>query len=163
MTERSHEAVEQPTGATRRAVILGAGAVGAAGLLAACGGDEPATPTNPPAGGNTTAPGQAPTTAAAEQLKVADIPVGGGKFLQDRHVLVTQPNAGDIKAFDATCTHMGCTVSEISGGKMICECHLSEFNITDGSVARGPNTGQPLTRGLAQVRVTVNGDTFTIG
>jgi Rieske Fe-S protein len=153
MTERSQEAVEHPTRSTRRAFILGAGAAGAAGFLAACGGDEPTTPT-------TTGPGR--TTAAPEPFKVADIPVGGGKYLQDRHALATQPTAGDIKAFDATCTHMGCTVSEISGGLMTCECHLSQFRITDGSVARGPNTGQPLTRGLAPLRVTVTGDTFTI-
>jgi Rieske Fe-S protein len=156
MTDSINAAADQ--GATRRAVIIGAGAVGAAGLLAACGAEEPTTP---PTGGNTTAPGQAPTTA--EPLNVADIPVGGGKFLQDRHALVTQPTAGEIKAFDATCPHMGCTVSEISGGKMTCECHLSQFNITDGSVARGPNTGQPLTRGLAPLRVNVTGDTFTVG
>ena len=58
---------------------------------------------------------------------------------------------------------MGCTVSEISGGVMTCECHLSQFRITDGSVAKGPNTGQPLTRGLAPLGVTVTGDTFTVG
>ncbi len=121
------------------------------------------SPTTTPPGGNTTTPGQARTTAAPEQFKVADIPVGGGKYLQDRHALVTQPTAGEIKAFDATCTHMGCTVSEISGGLMTCECHLSQFRIADGSVAKGPNTGQPLTRGLAPLRVTVTGDTFTVG
>ena len=158
MTERNQGAVEQPAGSTRRAVILGAGAAGAAGLLAACGADEPTTP-NPP--GNATAPRPAPT--AAEPLKVADIPVGGGKYFQDRHMLVTQPTAGDIKAFGATCPHMGCTVSEIGGGLMTCECHLSQFRITDGSVAKGPNTGQPLTRGLAPLRVTITGDTFTVG
>lgn len=152
MTEQNQGAIGAG-GASRRTVLLGAGAVGAAGLLAACGGDGPTTPT-------TTGPGR--TTAAPEQFKVADIPVGGGKFLQDHHALVTQPTAGDIKAFDATCTHMGCTVSDVSGGLMTCECHGSQFRITDGSVARGPNTGQPLTRGLAPLRVTVTGDTFTV-
>jgi Rieske Fe-S protein len=162
MTENYPDAVEA-SGTTRRAMLLGAGTVGAAGLLAACGGGEPTVPptNNPPARGNTTAPGQAPTTA--EAIKVADIPVGGGKFYQDRHALITQPTAGDIKAFDATCTHQGCTVSDISGGLMTCECHGSQFRITDGSVARGPNTGQPLTRGLAKLPVTVNGDTVTVG
>jgi Rieske Fe-S protein len=159
MTENNPHAVEA-SGTTRRAVLLGAGAVGAAGLLSACGDEPTAQTNNPPAGASTTAPGQAPTTA--EAIKVADIPVGGGKFYQDRHALVTQPTAGDIKAFDATCTHMGCTVSDISGGLMTCECHGSQFRITDGSVARGPNTGQPLTRGLAKLPVTISGDTVTV-
>jgi Rieske Fe-S protein len=57
---------------------------------------------------------------------------------------------------------MGCTVSAVSGGLMTCECHGSQFRITDGSVARGPDTGQPLTRGLAKLTVTLNGDTITI-
>src|SRR4030095_611615 len=103
MTEQNQGAIGAG-GASRRMVLLGAGAVGAAGLLAACGGDQatappphppararahaPAPPPTPPAGD--AAPGKAPTTAA-EEIKVADIPVGGGKFLQDRHALVTQP------------------------------------------------------------------------
>ena len=163
MTESSQEAVGQ--GATRRAVILGVGVVGAAGVLAACGGGDPSeTPTNnPPAGGNTS-PGQTTTTtAAASEIKVADIPVGGGKVYGNLNVVVTQPTAGDIKAFDATCTHMGCQVGGVSGGRITCPCHGSQFNITDGSVAMGPNTGQPLTRGLAKLTLTVNGDSITIG
>ena len=160
MTER------QVDGTTRRVVLLGAGAVGAAGLMAACGADEPsgAASTNAPAvasgpGGETTT-GGAPTTGSG--IKVADIPVGGGMYFPDGHFIVTQPTAGDIKAFDATCTHMACTVSAISGGLMTCECHGSQFRIADGSVARGPNTGQPLTRGLAPLNVTVTGDTVTV-
>jgi Rieske Fe-S protein len=33
---------------------------------------------------------------------------------------------------------MGCTVSQISGGKIECPCHGSEYSIATGDVLRGP-------------------------
>jgi Rieske Fe-S protein len=33
---------------------------------------------------------------------------------------------------------MGCTVANISGGKIICPCHGSMYSIKDGSVLGGP-------------------------
>jgi Rieske Fe-S protein len=155
MTDRSREVGEQP-GTTRRAVILGVGAAGAAGLLAACGGDET------PSGGSNRGNGQPPANQTPTEIPLADIPVGGGKYYQSEHVIITRPTENEVKAFDATCTHMGCTVGHVGDGLMTCECHGSQFRITDGSVAKGPDTGQPLSRGLATRRVTVTGDTITI-
>jgi Rieske Fe-S protein len=68
----------------------------------------------------------------------SDIPVGGGKIFADQKVVVTQPVAGTYKAFSSTCTHLGCTVNQISGGLIHCPCHGSEYSITDGSVKGGP-------------------------
>jgi nitrite reductase/ring-hydroxylating ferredoxin subunit len=161
MAETRSDAVES-SGTTRRAVLLGAGAAGAAGVLAACGGEEPGgTPAANPPGGATTR-GGAPTTAASA-IKVAEIPVGSGKIYGNRSLVVTQPTTGDFKAFDTTCPHQGCQVSEIGGGLITCGCHGSQFRIADGSVARGPNTGQPLSRGLTPLSATVDGDTITVG
>ena len=52
--------------------------------------------------------------------------------------MVTQPTAGEFKAFSAVCTHMGCTVSQIADGRIDCPCHGSEYSITDGAVLAGP-------------------------
>lgn len=161
------EGVTGVGGASRRAVLLGVGATAAAGVLAACGGDEPATPTtSQPGGGATTggatSAGAAPTTAAGGGIKVADIPVGGGVIFGDRQAVVTQPTVGDFRAFDTTCPHQGCLVSEVTGGLITCPCHGSQFRIADGSVAHGPNNGQPLSRGLTAKNVTVAGDQLMI-
>ena len=56
----------------------------------------------------------------------------------DKDVVVTQPTAGEYKAFSATCTHQGCKVKSVADGVIVCPCHGSKFAIADGSVASGP-------------------------
>jgi Rieske Fe-S protein len=130
-----------PSPPTRRSVLGAAVAVGAAGALAACGGDDSGSsgPGSPPAGG------QVLTSAA-------DVPVGGGVILTDEKVVVTQPTAGTFKAFSSTCTHQSCQVTGISGGRITCPCHLSNFSIADGS----PDGLAPSP--LPEVAITVEGD-----
>jgi Rieske Fe-S protein len=70
----------------------------------------------------------------------SDIPVGGGRIYPDRQIMVTQPAANDFKAFNAKCTHAGCTVSKVENGLILCPCHGSAFSTTDGSVRNGPAT-----------------------
>jgi len=150
MTDR-----DQPTkvpGTTRRALLLGAGAIGAAGVLAACGSSNPAPPTT---NGGNGGGGGAP--ANPQTIKVSDVPAGGGAIFPDQNVVVTQLTAGQFKAYSATCTHEQCLVARIQAGKIICPCHGSEYNIADGSVAVGPAT-----RPLPSRTVTVTGDTLTV-
>ena len=146
MTDRD-QPIQAP-GPTRRALLLGAGAIGAAGVLAACGSSNPAPPTTNGGGGGNASP---------QSIKVADVPAGGGAIFADQNVVVTQLTAGEFKAFSATCTHEQCIVSRIQGGKIICPCHGSQYNLTDGSVAVGPAT-----RPLPPRTVTVTGDTITV-
>jgi Rieske Fe-S protein len=173
LDERHQTVTDSNEGASRRAVLLGAGAAGVAGLLAACGsGDTPGptapTSTTPPA---TTNPSPSPSpslnpnaaaspSAAGEDpnaIKAADIPVGGGAIYPDKRVVVTQPTAGTFKAFDATCTHQGCLVTQVSGGTINCACHGSEYKVADGAVVRGPAT-----RALPPKTATLNGATITV-
>lgn len=147
---------------TRRALLAGAGAVGASVLLAACGSDDSK-------GGQ--APNVSPTTAGEPEdnttggatgsgstlAKTSEIPVGGGKIIPSSSVVVTQPTAGQFKAFSAICTHQGCPVSSVDGGTINCTCHGSRFSISDGS----PQTG-PATQALAAKNVKVNGGNVTL-
>ncbi|MCH0543247.1 Rieske (2Fe-2S) protein [Streptomyces sp. MUM 203J] len=70
--------------------------------------------------------------------ETSEVPVGGGKIFADEKVVVTQPAAGDFKAFSAVCTHQGCTVGSVTNGLINCPCHGSRFRIADASVAAGP-------------------------
>jgi Rieske Fe-S protein len=135
--------------ATRRAVLRGVGAVGVAaigaGALAACSSNEDDIGIDGGANG------------PAKQIKVADIPVGGGTIYPDQVIVVTQPVAGQFKAFSAMCMHLGCVVTKIDNGKIICPCHGSEYNIADGSVYLGPST-----TALTPRKVTVTGDSIKV-
>ncbi|MER7761480.1 Rieske (2Fe-2S) protein [Streptomyces sp. NPDC097619] len=66
--------------------------------------------------------------------------------------MVTQPVAGEFKAFSAVCTHSGCTVSKVANGTIDCPCHGSRFAVADAAVVAGPAP-----RPLPEKRITVTG------
>lgn len=134
---------------TRRAVLAGACATCAAGVLAACG-----TTTAP--SGSGTASGRATPAPGTALTSTADVPVGGGTVLADQGIVVVQPSAGSFAAYSARCTHTGCTVGEVAGGTIICPCHGSTFAL-DGSVVTGPAR-----TGLGRRAVTVTGGMLTL-
>ncbi len=129
----------------RRGVLRMAGVVAGAGALAAC--SSPPVPT-------TQAPAAAPAPGGRP---VSDVPVGGGKIYTDTQTVVTQPEAGTLKAFDTTCPHQGCPVTSIVSKQIICPCHGSAFDISTGDRVAGPAQ-----TGLTPKKVTVSGDTFTV-
>ncbi|SFF65711.1 Ferredoxin subunit of nitrite reductase or a ring-hydroxylating dioxygenase [Actinacidiphila alni] len=157
-----------PVPPTRRRIVAAAGGVGLAAALAACGNsddssndassDTSSPSSSAPATDPTTSDaGAAPSTSAAAGGgtplgKTSDIPVGGGKIFADQKVVVTQPTAGQYKAFSSTCTHQGCQVASVSDGTINCPCHGSKFHVADGSVAGGPAMAP-----LPPEKVTVSG------
>ncbi|MET9432018.1 Rieske (2Fe-2S) protein [Streptomyces sp. NPDC003036] len=145
----------------RRAVVAAAGGAGLAAVLTACGGSDSPAPSGagqPAAGtGSTGTTGGAGGAGGAGQVlaKTADIPEGGGKVFGE--VVVTQPRAGEFKAFSAKCTHAGCAVKDVADGVINCPCHGSKFDATDGSVKAGPATSP-----LAAAPITVDGDSIKL-
>ena len=86
-------------GLTRRHALGAAMAGVAVPALAACGSDDgpssTATDTETPTGGASSPSGP------AVLAKTSDVPVGGATFLESPSIVVTQPAAGDFKAFTA--------------------------------------------------------------
>ncbi|MFE6845339.1 Rieske (2Fe-2S) protein [Streptomyces sp. NPDC057686] len=154
---------------TRRRTVLAAGAATLAGtVLSGCGSDggseaaadnAPAAPAAGSGSGGADGSGGAGSGAGGGQAlaQTSDIPVGGGKVFKDQKVVVTQPMAGQFKAFSATCTHQGCSVATVKDGNIVCPCHQSLFKIADGTVAGGPAT-----RPLAAAKISVEGDKITL-
>ena len=134
--------------ATRRGVLAGVGLVGLAGAITACGaGASSSAPAAGNAGITPAAPGSATPAgsgagssapAANALAATSQIPVGSGMIFSGPQVVVTQPSAGEFKAFSAVCTHMGCIVSQVSNGTIDCPCHGSQYSITTGDVVAGP-------------------------
>jgi nitrite reductase/ring-hydroxylating ferredoxin subunit len=136
--------------------------------LAACAGDDESS-TSPPedetsSGDGTNGSGDSAGNgaggsgggAAPPAIKAADIPEGGGKIYEDLRVVVTQPSAGEFKAFSAICTHQGCTVTAVTS-TIDCACHASSFSISDGSVQGGPAPSA-----LSEKPVSVEGDVISL-
>ncbi|MFG1777446.1 Rieske (2Fe-2S) protein [Micromonospora sp. NPDC049051] len=146
---------------TRRALLTGAGAVGAAVVLGACGSDDSGDAGAPTSGGppvpSTGDAGGGDRQGAQSLARTADIPVGGGTVYPAQGVVITQPREGEFKAFDSICTHQGCPVTNVDGGTINCTCHFSKFSIEDGSVKGGPAT-----KPLPPKNVKVTGDQISL-
>ncbi|HSX99666.1 MAG TPA: Rieske (2Fe-2S) protein [Streptomyces sp.] len=153
----------------RRTVMAAAGVAGLAVALTACGSeDDPSTSTSSGAGagagGDSTAEASSGGAAGGDSAggteiaKTSDIPEGGGKIFKSEGVVVTQPSAGDFKAFSSVCTHSGCAVKTIADGVINCPCHNSNFSIADGSVKSGPAP-----KPLPAKKVSVSGESIMLG
>jgi Rieske Fe-S protein len=159
----------------RAAGVLSAGAAGI-GALAACGTSSASSAAPAPAAPSTSSAASSVATSGSSSgasssssgssgaaapsgapVKTADIPVGGGIINGDALFVVTQPSAGQFKAFSATCTHQGCTVTRVENGAIKCPCHGSQFDVSTGSPQNGPAT-KPLPAKTA----TVSGDSVYV-
>ena len=144
-----------PTSASslsRRTLIKHAGLAAAAiaGLSACTNYGAPGT--SQPSSAATSASGGASGVTA----KTSDIPTGGGTIFAAAQTVITQPKAGEFKAFTAVCTHQQCIVADVTD-TINCNCHGSKFSITDGSVVNPPAQTP-----LAAKKVTVTGETITV-
>jgi cytochrome b6-f complex iron-sulfur subunit len=72
---------------------------------------------------------------------VEDFPLNSAKIVSvnDKPVIVVNTKAGELKAFSAICTHLGCIVSWSARKSIIhCPCHDGFFNPVTGAVVSGP-------------------------
>jgi Rieske Fe-S protein len=144
---------------------LGVGAAGAS-VIAACGGSEEATkessePTGAVKGASesteaTGANGGVAQVGRGEAIaQESDVAKDSAVEFTDEEsgqqaVLVHLDN-GDFAGYSAICTHRGCTVG-YSDGNLVCPCHGSVFDPTNGgAVVNGPAT-QPLPEIPVEVR-----------
>ena len=148
--ERAQEHLPPPAGPTRRTVLAAVGLAGVgAAAIAGCGTSGAASDAADSA-----------KDAVGKAIDQASIPVGGGKILADQRLVVTQPSAGEFKAFSAVCPHQGCLVSQVEGGTITCGSPCGHGSTFDA--ATGARTGGPATKGLTEKKVSVGTDGITV-
>ena len=73
--------------------------------------------------------------------KVSELPANSGKNFQfgSKPALLIHEKNGEFKAFDATCSHLGCTVQYQPGeNKIFCACHGGQYDAETGQNIAGP-------------------------
>jgi len=130
MAEQSQPTTDRRT--VLRTTAIGVAVAGVGVTAAACSSSNTAAQTS------TAQTAAAASTGSATIATTSQVPVGGGYIDQDAKIVVTQPSAGEYKAFTAVCTHAGCTVGSVSNNVILCPCHGSEYSAKDGSVLKGP-------------------------
>lgn len=92
------EADQKPTTTRRTLLCCGAAALAGGSALTLSGCDS--------SGGSAKSEAKAPPSPV-DLGDASAVPVGGGKVYPDQRIVVTQPTAGQYKAFSARCTHAG--------------------------------------------------------
>ena len=144
---------------TRRGFVSAATASLIAAALTACGGGGDGG--TGPGGGGGGGGGGGNTAGVTISGNTVSINLGqqpgllaanGFLVIPDQGARVAVVNLGNnnFRALTSVCTHQQCDVSRFSGGRIVCDCHGSQFD-TDGNVvvaAAGsgltPQTQQPL-------------------
>ncbi|MGX1915234.1 Rieske (2Fe-2S) protein [Streptomyces phaeochromogenes] len=148
----SSESLKPAPALCRRTLLAALGGAGIAATLTACGGSDDSS------SGSSDASKSSGSGGGTALAKTTDIPEGGGKVFADEGVVVTQPTAGEFKAYSTVCPHQKQQINSVADGTITCPAHGSQFNATDGSVKKGPATS-----GLTAAKITVSGDSITLG
>jgi cytochrome b6-f complex iron-sulfur subunit len=136
-------------------LLLGTAATTAGGALAlsACSVAPTDNTTVPAAPDASAPPGHPFRIGKLNDINVGDTATGKAN---GRTVVVFRPEDRKVVAYDATCTHAGCTVAP-ARTIFECPCHGSTFNGSDGSVVSGPAR-----RPLTPLSAAIDGDWITI-
>lgn len=123
---RQEDVLSKPP--TRRRVLAAGAGVAMAPVVASCGNpaeDPQFRQVDPPAPGS-------------EVARASDVPVGGCQVFAAKGTVISQPEEGDYRAFEAECSHKGCFVASSTQGHIPCRCHGSMFDLADGTPLGGP-------------------------
>ena len=89
---------------------------------------------------------------------IKDIRKGGSLYFNykgDKAILI-RTNENDLVAYVAVCPHEGRGIEwDETINKVLCECHLSLFNVKDGSVYRHSSVFE-LEQGLTKIEILVD-------
>ncbi|MCX4232134.1 Rieske (2Fe-2S) protein [Streptomyces sp. NPDC020707] len=150
----SSESLQPAPALCRRTLLAALGGAGLAATLTACGGSDDKSSDS---SSNSSSDASTGSAGGAALAKTTDIPEGGGKIFADQSVVVTQPTAGEFKAFSTVCPHQQQRVNSVDNGVITCPAHGSQFSVTDGAVKKGPATS-----GLTAANIKVSGDSITL-
>lgn len=106
------------------------------------------------------APRKVDEGSARVSFPESEVPPGGAKFFNFKGEagVVIRKNNGELAAFNAVCTHLGCIVQwEKEKQDFLCPCHAGRYT-SDGAVISGPPP-----RPLARLSFTVANGTITFG
>jgi cytochrome b6-f complex iron-sulfur subunit len=106
----------------------------------------------------------APRKSAEQQRNVTfaegEIPPGGAKFFEYHGTtgVIIRKNDGDLRAYSAVCTHLGCIVQwEMATQGFLCPCHAGRYT-SDGNVVSGPPP-----KALEKLPFTLSNGIITLG
>lgn len=91
---------------------------------------------------------------------IKDIGKGASPFFDYRgtKAILIRTNDDEVVAYIAVCPHEGGALEWDQGiNKILCECHLSLFNVHDGSVYRHSSLFE-LEQGLTGIEIKVDAD-----
>lgn len=90
---------------------------------------------------------------------LTELPLDSARIIKfgTKPVILIRTASGDLKAFDATCTHLDCTVQyRADMGVIWCACHNGKYDLT------GRNIAGPPPRPLESYRVTLQGEEILV-
>ena len=73
--------------------------------------------------------------------KLADMDMDSGKIVKfgNNPVILIRTASGDLRAFSATCTHLGCTVQfRKDYGVIWCACHNGKYDLNGRNISGPP-------------------------
>jgi Rieske Fe-S protein len=92
------------------------------------------------------------TDARPEEVALVVEREDGYRVVRDREVVYLVRDGGRVRAFSATCTHLGCRVAWHDAEREFrCPCHGGRFDM------RGAVTGGPPPRGLTELPARAEG------
>lgn len=97
----------------------------------------------------------APTPTSIKDGTVDELKANSGKIIKfgKTPVILIRTPSGDIRAFNAICTHLGCIVQYRGDLKQIwCACHKGHYDLN------GINISGPPPRPLVPFKVNIKGD-----